>query len=212
MSLRFASEQLADLRRDARLLIERAGDQEDQLEACVAATERDMRRAEAPVSHAAVALHVLDDEDLASHSPARVLITASTQQGVEMLARRVHAGGPRSQSPFVHVCGGGLSVEPEVVKEYFTRVLTTAAGGSILISAVEEMAPAVQDALMELLAGFEFAPTPSATVRLISGTTVSLLDRVNAGTFSDRLFYRLNVIHLMSGDRPHGSPTLSFPR
>jgi DNA-binding NtrC family response regulator len=37
-------------------------------------------------------------------------------------------------------------------------------------------------------------------VRLIFGTTVSLLDRVTAGTFSDRLFYRLNVIHLTARD------------
>ena len=36
--------------------------------------------------------------------------------------------------------------------------------------------------------------------------TVSLLDRVTAGTFSDRLFYRLNVIHLMQGDRSNGGP------
>ena len=31
----------------------------------------------------------------------------------------------------------------------------------------------------------------------MSGTTVSLLDRVASGTFSDRLFYRLNTIHLV---------------
>jgi transcriptional regulator of acetoin/glycerol metabolism len=37
-------------------------------------------------------------------------------------------------------------------------------------------------------------------VRLISGTTTSLLDRVAAGTFSERLFYRLNIIHLLAGD------------
>jgi hypothetical protein len=35
------------------------------------------------------------------------------------------------------------------------------------------------------------------------GTTVSLLDQVAAGTFSERLFYRLNIIHLMAED---GSP------
>jgi DNA-binding NtrC family response regulator len=29
-----------------------------------------------------------------------------------------------------------------------------------------------------------------------SGTTVSLLDRIAAGTFSERVFYRLNIIHL----------------
>jgi len=41
-----------------------------------------------------------------------------------------------------------------------------------------------------------------AWVRLISGTTVSLLDRFAAGTFSEQLFYRLNIIHLMACDRP----------
>jgi len=89
-----------------------------------------------------------------------------------------------------------------VFKEYCTSVLAAAAGGSVLISATEEMPPAVQDALSELLAGLEFARSPSAEVRLISGTTVSLLDRVAAGTFSQRLLYRLNIIHLMAGDSP----------
>ena len=211
MSLRLSSEQLGDLRHVTRPLIERASDQEGQLETFEAEAERDRPQAKA-VSHAAVGLLVFDDEQLASQSPARLLITASTQQGVETLARRVHAGGPRSQFPFVHVFAGELPVEREVLKEYCTSVLAAATGGSILISAVEEMPPDVQDALTELLTGFEFAPTPSAAVRLISGTTVSLLDRVNAGTFSDRLFYRLNVIQLMSGDRPAGSPTQNSPR
>ena len=48
MSLRSASEQLVHLRHDAQLLIERAGDQEGQLEALVAATDGDLRQAEAP--------------------------------------------------------------------------------------------------------------------------------------------------------------------
>ncbi len=72
----------------------------------------------------------------------------------------------------------------------------------MLIDAVEEMPPAVQDALIELLAGLEFTRRPSAAVRLISGTTVSLLDRIAAGTFSEQLFYRLNIIHLMASDGP----------
>jgi DNA-binding NtrC family response regulator len=67
----------------------------------------------------------------------------------------------------------------------------------------------VQDALSEWLAGPEFAPSAMAAVRLISGTTEPLLDRVTAGTFSEHLFYRLNVIHLIAGDGPSapGSPT-----
>ena len=137
-------------------------------------------------------------EDVASWSPASLLITAPTQQRVETLARRVHETGPRAQFPFVHTCAGDLPVEPKVLKEYCTSVVAAAAGGSLLISAVEEMPPAVQDALSELLAGLGFARRPSAAVRLISGTTVPLQDRVAAGSFSERLFYRLNIIHLMA--------------
>lgn len=148
----------------------------------------------------AVALPGVEDEEVASRSLARLLITASTQQGVETLARRIHGAGPRAQFPFVHVRGGDLSVERDVLKEYCTNVLAAATGGSVLISAVEEMPLAVQDALIELLAELEFARRPTAEVRLISGTTVSLLDRVAAGAFSDRLFYRLNIIHVRGGD------------
>ena len=49
MSLRFTSERLADLRRDAQLLIERAG----QFETFVAIAEQDRRHAQAAASHAA---------------------------------------------------------------------------------------------------------------------------------------------------------------
>ena len=148
----------------------------------------------------AVALLAVEDGDVASRSPARLLITAQTQQGVETLARRIHETGPRAQCPFVHTWAGDLPVEPEMLKEYCANVLAAAAGGSVLISAVEEMPPVVQEALGTLLTGLEFASSTSAEVRLISGTTVSLLNRVAAGTFSARLFYRLNMIHLIAAD------------
>ena len=51
--------------------------------------------------------------------------------------------------------------------------------------------------LVQLLADLQSARAPSAAVRVISGTTVSLLDRIAAGTFSERLFYRLNLLHLV---------------
>lgn len=147
----------------------------------------------------AVAFLADEDEDAASRSPARLLISASTQRGVETLARRIHGGGPRAHRPFVQMSAGDLPVEPAVLKEYCRSVLAAAAGGSVLISAVEEMPPAVQDTLIELLAGPEFARGTPTAVRLIAGTTVSLLDRIAAGTFSEQLFYRLNIIHLAGG-------------
>jgi DNA-binding NtrC family response regulator len=72
----------------------------------------------------------------------------------------------------------------------------------VLVSAVEKMPSAAQDAWIDLLAALESSRRPSAAVRLISGTTVSLLDRVAAGTFSERLFYRLNIIHLVAVPAP----------
>jgi DNA-binding NtrC family response regulator len=61
-----------------------------------------------------------------------------------------------------------------------------------------KMPSIVQNQLLDLLAELELARAPSAAVRLVCGTSVSLLDRIAAGTFSERLFYRLNMIHLMA--------------
>jgi DNA-binding NtrC family response regulator len=71
----------------------------------------------------------------------------------------------------------------------------------MLLTAVDETPPAIQDALIDVLAGLERTRRQFAAIRVISGTTVSLRDRVAAGTFSEQLFYRLNIIHLMAGDR-----------
>ena len=135
---------------------------------------------------------------LASRSRAKLLITASTPQAVETLARRIHAAGPRAQFPFVQKRAGDFPVHPEALSDYCVRFLDVAAGGTVFVSAIEEMPAIVQGVLIELLAGLESARRPSAAVRLISGTTVSLVERVAAGTFSGRLFYRLNTIHLMA--------------
>lgn len=43
-------------------------------------------------------LLAVEDEGLATQSPARLLITAPTQQGADTLARRIHGAGPRADS------------------------------------------------------------------------------------------------------------------
>ena len=177
MSSRIASEQRANLRQDAHRVVERAADQEDHALAWLAG----------------------EDLNVASRSPARLLITASTPQAVETLARRIHGIGPRAEFPFVMTGAGELPIGAQALRDACARLLDAAAGGSVLLTAVEDMPSAAQTALIDLLAALESARRPSAAVRLISGTTVSLLDRVAAGTFSERLFYRLNIIHLVAG-------------
>ena len=185
MSTRIASDQPAGPRRDVHRFVEPSGDQDH-----------------------ALALLGAEAVEVASRSPARLLITASTQQAVETLARRIHGSGPRAQFPFVMTTAGELPVGAQALRDDWVRFLDGAAGGSVLVSAVEDMTAAVQEVLIDLLAGHESGRRPSAAVRLISGTTVSLLDRVAAGTFSARLFYRLNIIHVRAGAGP---PEVSPP-
>jgi len=84
-----------------------------------------------------------------------------------------------------------------LLSERCSALLEASTGGSMLMTDVEEMPASVQGLLVQLLADLQSARAPSAAVRVISGTTVSLLDRIAAGTFSERLFYRLNLLHLV---------------
>ena len=59
------------------------------------------------------------------------------------------------------------------------------------------MPAVVQESLIETLAQLQGASDPVDAVRLIAGTTVVLHDCIVAGTFSERLFYRLNIIHVV---------------
>ncbi len=148
-------------------------------------------------------LAVIDGEDIdaASRSPARLLITAPTQQSIETLARRIHGNGLHAEFPFVVTAAGELPVGAHALRKACVRLLDAAAEGSVLLRAVDEMPSAVQETFIDLLTELESPRRPSAAVRLISGTTVSLLARVAEGAFSERLFYRLNIIHLIVGQK-----------
>jgi transcriptional regulator of aromatic amino acid metabolism len=146
----------------------------------------------------------VDDEDLAVRSAGPLLISGASRRGVETIARRVHRAGRRAPFPFVHQCACSFPIEPEALREHCSQLRLAAAGGSMLISNVEEMPQVVQEALLELLIVLAARHRSSAAARLISGTTVSLFDRVLAGTFSQHLFYRLNTIHLVAADARRG--------
>ena len=152
-----------------------------------------------------LALEGVEDEEVAAGSDAKLLITASEPLVVEALARRIHAAGTRAALPFVQTSACDFSIDRQILSATCSSLLDTAAGGSVLISDVEEMPGIVQDMLIELVADLELARTPFPLVRLMAGTTVSLLDRVEAGTFSGRLFYRLNTIHLFAESRNSAS-------
>jgi DNA-binding NtrC family response regulator len=140
-----------------------------------------------------------EDECLAARSVARLLITASTSRRVELVARRIHISSIRTDRPFVQERARDLPVAAGPLRQACSDLLDAAVGGSVLLSDVDEMPKMVQDLLIGVLEGLEHERDAAAAVRLVSGSTVSLLQRVLAGTFSAQLFYRLNVIHVVAG-------------
>jgi DNA-binding NtrC family response regulator len=142
----------------------------------------------------------VDDEALAARSHAPLLITAGTRHEVERIARRIHAAGPRAAGPFVPVRVRAWPTTARTIKKRWAAVFDATTGGSVFLTDVEDMSPEFQNVFVEMIDDLQRAKTPSTAARLISGTTVSLIDRVKAGTFTERLFYRLNFIHLVASE------------
>ena len=157
--------------------------------------------------------HRVEDEARAAQSDAPLLIRADTRYEVERIARRIHAAGPRAAGPFVPVRVRAWPTTARTIKKRWAAVFDATTGGSVFLTDVEDMSPEFQNVFVEMIDDLQRAKTPSTAARLISGTTVSLVDRVNAGTFSERLFYRLNFIHLVVSDRAFrtASPSPSVP-
>ena len=171
MSLRFASEQLADLRHDAQLLIECAGDQQGQLEALVAANEGDLRQAEAAVSHAADDLDVGDVRHLLSGQLERSAAGAAAAKRLLAGAHQQHAAASR----LLEDLNGGRSARESphavlVVEDYGDVrdvvaciledagfIVRTASNGLEALIAAYEMRPRVivMDVSMPVLDGVE---------------------------------------------------------
>ena len=103
--------------------------------------------------------------------------------------------------PFVLVAAARLPIDAAVLVETCAGLLDTAQGGSLLLTDVEQMPPMVQDRFMDTLARLQAVLDRTGRVRLMAGTTTSLYERIAGGTFSERLFYRLNIVHVIG----HGS-------
>jgi len=172
MSSRSAFERLADIRHDAQILIERAGDHEVQLEALVAAAEGDLRHAAAAVSHAADHLDVDDvrhlltaqlERSLTGAAVARSLLAGAHEQYA--VARQLladlpddYAAGERcSQSVLVADDYGDVREAVASVLQNAGFVVRTAADGLEALIAAYEMRPGVivMDVSMPVLDGLE---------------------------------------------------------
>ena len=137
----------------------------------------------------------VDDHAMAAQHPVALLISGRARDEVETFARRVHITQFGQARPFVAVKASMFPRHTQMLQRHLAEPMATATGGSMFISDVEEMPIRAQDAFMKVLRKSVLAPPTG--VRLVTGTTVSLLERIGAGHFNEELFYRLNVIHLV---------------
>jgi two-component system, NtrC family, response regulator HydG len=188
----------------------------------------------------------------AAPADVTILVLGESGTGKELVARAIHQQSPRSSKVFVDVNCAALTeslLESELfghVKGAFTGatgarrgLFETASGGTLLLDEVGELSPATQARLLRVLQEGLIRPVGSSEsrrvdVRVIAATNQDLAKAVEAGSFRQDLYYRLNVLSIeipplrerrddipalvdhfltkhaarMKRDKPHADPSL----
>jgi len=142
------------------------------------------------------------DIHVAARTRAPVLISAPPDCA-ENVARAIAAFSSVSKGPDVVVCdcAGGDSPVAAVASARATRG-ADADQTTLLLREVHELGETDQSEVARVVCapgGAEWTNAP----RIIATTSVSLFDRVRSGRFDARLFYRLNILHIIVNGEDH---------
>jgi DNA-binding NtrC family response regulator len=149
-----------------------------------------------------------------SEGKSTVLLQGESGTGKELIARAIHANGPRRDKPFIPVNCGALPdtlLESEMFgheKGAFTGAVGTktglfeaANGGTLFLDEIGELGSALQVKLLRVMQDQEVrrvggTASVKVDVRIIAATNRDLEQFVKEGKFRDDLYYRLNVVRI----------------
>jgi two-component system, NtrC family, response regulator PilR len=149
-----------------------------------------------------------------ARSQAPVHISGESGTGKELVARMIHASGPRAEGPFVPVnCGAIPSelMESELFghkRGSFTGavvdkvgLIPSAEGGTLFLDEVADLPLHMQVKLLRVIQEKSVRPIGEQReapidVRILSATHKNLGDLVAQAKFREDLYYRINVIEL----------------
>lgn len=150
----------------------------------------------------------------AAASVATILVLGESGTGKEVLARAIHAWSDRATGPFVAINCAAIS-ESLLESELFgheagaftgadsRRIgrIETSHGGTLFLDEIGDTSPAFQKRLLRVLQERSFErvggnSSIAVDLRCVAATNKDLKAQVDAGSFREDLYYRLNVISL----------------
>jgi DNA-binding NtrC family response regulator len=150
--------------------------------------------------------------EMVAATDATVLVRGASGTGKELVARALHANGPRRKRPLVTINCAALQealLESELFgheRGAFTGavqakpgLVEVAEGGTLFIDEIGEMAPGLQAKLLRVLEDGHYRRVGGtqencADVRVIAATNRPLEEELKTGRFREDLYYRLNVL------------------
>ena len=149
-----------------------------------------------------------------ARSQAPIYIQGQSGVGKELVARLIHANGPRSDKPFIPVNCGAIPSEL-MESEFFGHkkgsftgaiadkqgLFVAAQGGTLFLDEIAELPLVMQVKLLRAIQEKAVKPVGEwgevpVDVRILSASNKHLLEEVSAGRFRQELYYRINVIEL----------------
>ncbi|MCH9023144.1 MAG: sigma-54-dependent Fis family transcriptional regulator [Planctomycetes bacterium] len=166
------------------------------------------------IGHDYKMLKIFDLIEAVAESKATVLITGQSGTGKSLIARAIHHRSDRMGKSFVEVSCGALPenlLESELfghVKGSFTGAISDKAGkflaadgGTLFLDEINSASASMQLKLLRVLQEKQFEPvgsnvTETVDVRIILATNQDLQEAVQAGSFREDLYYRINVVNI----------------